>query len=328
MSKHQPTRESTAIQTSPPIPDSTSLVESPSRWPWIGFLYLSIVYLVWGATYLAIRVAVQEGSGFPPFTMGAMRMMAASGILFLWSGLAGKRIKPSWQELLILSGSGLAMWLGGNGLVIWAEQRADSNLAALIIAATPIWVAMMEAIIDRKPPSIYLIGALIIGFAGIVVLSLPVLTSGLRADLGSVIALLLAALSWGLGLVLQSRKKVALSPIASSAIQHLAGGLGFFVVMWLMGEPLPTPIPQAWAAWGFLVVFGSVFAFTSLVRVLQILPTNIVMTYSYVNPVIAVFLGWLILDEKITLWTIGGAALVLIGVAGVFRERYGHEQGG
>ncbi len=286
-----------------------------------GMLNLLVVYFVWGSTYLAIRIAVREGAGFPPFMMGLMRTGAGGLILLIWGALARKRLRPTKSELLTLIFSGIFLWNGGNGLVMIAEQRADSSLAALMIASTPIWVAIIEAILDRRPPSWLLVGALLVGFSGIAVLSAPVLRNSVQADTLSILALLGAALSWSCGTVLQSRRPVALSAQVSSGIQTLAGAVGFAGLTLLFGEPLPTPNTEAWLAWGYLVVFGSVLAFTAYVTALRLLPTNIVVTYSYVNPVIAVILGWIILREPITVWTIAGSALVLLGVWGVFRSR-------
>jgi drug/metabolite transporter (DMT)-like permease len=288
---------------------------------WAGLVNLIIVYIVWGSTYLAIRYAVREGGGFPPFTLGALRVSIAGVILVIWSLLSKQRMRPTRQEWGTLILSGLLLWVGGNGLVSWAEQRANSGLAALIIAATPIWVAIIETILDRKWPSLRMMAALLIGFFGIAVLSVPVLNSGVRADLSSIVGLLVAGISWGSGSILQSRRPVQLAPQANSAYQHLIGGLGFVVMAWLMHEPRPSPAQDAWIALGYLVIFGSVISFTAYVTALKQLPTKIVMTYAYVNPVIAVFLGWIFLREPITSWTIGGAALILFGVAGIFRER-------
>lgn len=287
-----------------------------------GLLNLFVVYIVWGSTYLAIRVAVREGSGFTPFMMGALRVTIGGFLLLAWSVLRQKRIKPDREEFIILLFSGLLLWLGGNGLVNWAEQRADSGLAALIIAATPIWVAMVTALVDKELPTLRMVAALLVGFAGMTVLSIPTLTSGVRSDFWSIVALLGAGLSWGTGSVLQSRKPVKLDVVVSAGYQQFFGGIGLLVLALLLKEPIPNPVREAWLAWGYLVVFGSLFAFTAFVRALQLLPTKIVMTYAYINPVIAVFLGWLILRETVSLWTYGGAALVLLGVAGVFRERY------
>jgi drug/metabolite transporter (DMT)-like permease len=292
-----------------------------------GLAHLLVVYLVYGSTYLAIRVAVREGSGFPPFTLGLMRIALASGILLLWAALRGHRLRPSRQEFWVLAVSGLLFWTAGNGLVSWAEQGADSGLAALIVASTPIWAALIEAIIDRHLPSKRFVAALLAGFAGIVLLSTPALRAGKRTDMLAVAALLGASASWAAGSILQSRRPIALSPQVSSGYQQLFGFLGFIFTVLLANEPRPTPLADAWLAWGYLVLFGSVLGFTSFVQVLHRLPTSVAMTYAYVNPVIAVVLGAIILSESITLWTVGGAALVLLGVAGVFRERYTPDTG-
>ena len=118
-----------------------------------GLAYLFAVYFIWGSTYLAIRVAVRDGSGFPPFTMGAMRMLAASILLFLWAVLRRQGMRPSRRDLGVLVASGLLLWVGGNGLVVWAEQRAASGYAALLIGTTPIWAAIIESVLDRRAPS-------------------------------------------------------------------------------------------------------------------------------------------------------------------------------
>ncbi len=287
-----------------------------------GLLNLSVVYIVWGSTYLAIRVAVREGSGFPPFMMGAMRVFLGGGLLLLWAGLGRKRLRLTRKELLIVAASGLLLWFGGNGLVVWAEQRAASGFAALVVASTPVWVALIEAMLDRRSPTLLLVVSLAIGFVGIGVLSAPVLRQSTQADILPVAALLAASVSWGTGSVLQSRRHVDLTPRVNSGYQQVFGGLGFLLAAVVFGEPLPTPSSQAWIAWVYLVIIGSVFAFTAYVQALRLLPTSVVMTYAYVNPVIAVILGWLILREPITLWTVCGAALVLLAVAGVFRDRF------
>lgn len=282
---------------------------------------LLVVYLVWSSTYLAIRFAVREGAGFPPFTMGFMRAALAGILLLAWGWLRGEKMKLTRQEFITLAASGLLLWLGGNGLVTFAEQRADSGLAALMVAASPIWAALIEAIIDRRPPSFHLVLALIIGFAGIALLTAPALMSGVHADAIAILALIGAPLTWAAGSVLQARRPVQHSPRTSSAYQMAFGAVGFAVVVLLLKEPWPTPTQEAWLAWGYLVVFGSLFAFTSYVTALRLLPTRIVMTYAYVNPVLAVILGYFVLNEVITVWTIAGTILVLLGVAGVFRER-------
>jgi drug/metabolite transporter (DMT)-like permease len=288
---------------------------------WKGLAHLLVVYIVWGSTYLAIRVAVRPGSGFSPFIMGATRTLVSGGLLLLLAVLLKKRVRLTKNEIVVLAGSGLLLWLGGYGLVSWAEQRAHSLFAALIIGAEPIFVALIEIFLDRRSPSLTFVLSLIVGLAGIAVLSAPVLTSGISADILSLAALLVAAISWGAGSVLQQRKPVNISPTASSGYQLLFGAVGLGLIALLVREPLPNPTTEAWLAWLYLVIFGSILAFTSYVQALQLLPISIVMTYPYVNPVVAIFLGWLILGEPVTIWTITGAALVLLGVAGIFRTR-------
>jgi len=213
------------------------------------------------------------------------------------------------------------LWVGGNGLVTWAEMRTASGLAALLVGAMPIYGEFLTSIVDRRPPQPKMIGAILLGFTGVGVLSWPVLRHGTTSDVLAVIALLMAPLFWSIGSLWFQRRKPDLSIIAVSGYQQLLGGVGFAVVALARQEPLPTPTGEAWLAWGYLVIFGSVIAFTSYMITLQRLPYQVVMTYAYVNPVIAVFLGWLILGEDVTWWTISGAAFVIAGVAGIFNNR-------
>lgn len=283
-----------------------------------GLVNLFSVYLIWGSTYLAIRVGIREGSGFQPFWFGGLRVLVAGTLLVLWGVLRKKQVIPSRSDLLVLAASGLLLWIGGNGLVILAERRLDSGLAALIVASTPIWVALFESILDRKMPSLILVISLVTGFGGIVILSYPLLSSGIQADVLSILALLAASFSWSSGLVLQSRKPVSVGRGVSSGYQQLFGGVFFTLIALAVREPLPTPTGEAWLAWGYLVVFGSLIAFTSFVSALQLLPASLVTTYAYINPVIAVLLGWLILQEPITSWTVTGGLFVLAGVTGIY----------
>ena len=304
-------------------PNHVAVAASPdSKINTTGLFYLGVVYIIWSSTYLAIRFAVREGSGFPSFTMAMTRSFVAGGILLLWGLVKGKRIQPSREELPVLMVSGLLLLTGGNGLVTWAEQRVDSGLAALTVAAMPIWAALIEAVLDRRFPTLMLSLSLIVGFAGIGLLSAPSLQTGMRADILGVIALLGASANFAAGSVLQSRRPVKLASQVSAGYQLLFGAAGLFILVISLREPRPAPVAEAWIAWGYLVVFGSVLGFTSYVQALNLLPAKIVFTYAFVNPVLAVILGVLILGEPVTLWTICGAVLVILGVVGVFRERY------
>ncbi len=285
-----------------------------------GLVHLLIVYIVWGSTYLGIRIAVREGAGFPPFVMAGTRILTAGSILLLWAALARRRIRPTRSDLLVFASSGILLWLGGNGLVSWAEQRAESGYTALLVGSAPLWTTTLESFLDRRPPTLRLVGALLIGLAGVGVLNYPVMRHGSSADVVAALALFLAVVSWGTGSVYQKRRTVTLPPEVNAAYQLLFGSVALLLLSLIAGEPRPTPTPAALAAWAYLIVFGSVIAFTSFVKSLQLLPVSVVMTYSYVNPVIAVLLGWMILGERITMWTLAGSVLVILGVMGVFHE--------
>jgi len=282
--------------------------------------HLLIVYVVWSSTYLAIRVAVRPGAGFPPFALAALRCLLGFPVLVLWARARGLRIRPTWPELPVLATSGVLLWTFGNAFVTVAEQRIDSALAAILIASTPIWVALLESIVDRRFPPLFLLAALFVGFVGTGLVGYPALRGGVRADVFAVVLLLIAALSWGGGSLLQRRRPVVLDAMVSAAYQMLFGGLGVLVISVGSREPWPSPNASAWLGFAFLLVFGSVIAFTSFLKALHLLPTRLVFTYGYVNPVIATFLGWIVLGERISGESLVGAGLVLLGVAGAFKS--------
>lgn len=287
-----------------------------------GIGHLIIVYLVWSSTYLAIRVAVRPGAGFPPFALAAARSLAAAPLLLLWGRARGMRVRPTRRELAVLAVSGVLLWTFGNAFVVLAEKRVDSALAAILIASTPIWVTVLESIIDRRLPSKLVAGALAVGFLGVGLIGYPALRTGVRADALAVAALLFAALSWGGGSLLQRRRPVALDPVVSAGYQILFGGVAVALMSVGFCEPIPHPTRSAWLAFAFLLVFGSLISFTSFLKALHLLPTRLVFTYGYVNPVLAAVFGWLILGEHIAGVTLAGAGLVLLGVAGAFRSSH------
>ncbi len=286
-----------------------------------GLVNLFIVYVVWGSTYLAIRVAVRPGAGIPPFTMGMVRTLVAGSLLLLWGVLRKGTQKVTRQDLVVFAASGILMWTIANGMVIWAEQRIESGLTAVLIATTPLWTVAIESLIGRKWPPTRIWAALLIGFAGTVVLSIPELRNGEMGDSLAIILLILAPITWSIGILLQRRHASSLPARVSSGFQMIFAGLGFGVLVLLAGEGRPQPTFEALLAWGYLIIFGSIIAFTSFVAIVRELPTSLAMTYAYINPVIAVVLGALLLGEKVTVYTVVGTGLVLLGVFGVFRER-------
>ena len=286
-----------------------------------GLFHLCVVYVVWSSTYLAIRIAVNPEGGFPPFALGAIRMTPAALILLSLAYFQGKSLKPSLSDLVTLSITGILLWVSGNGVVMWAEQFIDSGFACLILSSSPIWSTIIELIIFKRRTSFLLVASLLLGFLGILILTIPSFLKGVSSDLVAIAALIFAAASWGGGSVLQSRRPMNISPQVASGYQHLFASIGFLIASVILGETFSQPTTQAWLAWGYLVIFGSVFAFTSYIVTLKLLPISIAMTYAYVNPVLALGLGWLLLDEQITWWTIAGASLVIISVAGIFADK-------
>ncbi len=287
----------------------------------IGLGHLLVVYIIWSSTYLAIRILVAPGSGFSSWTAGSVRMVLAGLILLLYASIKKYKISVSRRELGLLFISGTLLWVGCNGLVMWAEQRANSGFAALVLASTPIWTAFIESMLDKKLPSSLLVASLLLSFSGISVLVAPSLLQGSTTQLVSGITLLMAAICWSAGSVLQSRYPINLEAPVTAAYQHLLGGLGFILIALISNQPWPQGTLSAWLALAYLIVFGSVIAFTSFIKALKLLPINIAMTYAYVNPVLALILGWWLLNEGLTIWTLVGAAMVILGVVGVFRDR-------
>lgn len=281
--------------------------------------HLLVLYIVWGSTYLAMRIAVSGGHAFSPFTMGAMRVFAAGTVLLLWAATRRHTLRLTKHSFTILLLSSVLLWIGGNGLILWAEQYANSGYAALMVGTGPLWTAIFESILDRKMPSGQLMAALVVGFIGIGLLNAPALMNHVSVQVYASIALLFAPISWAAGALLQKRQPIQHSPLVASGFQQIFAGVGFTVLALCLHESWKTPSQHAWFALGYLIVFGSILAFTSFGAALTILPASIVMTYAYVNPVIAIALGWAILNEPLNTWNIMGTALILCSVGGVFR---------
>ncbi|HWP95249.1 MAG TPA: EamA family transporter [Syntrophomonadaceae bacterium] len=286
-----------------------------------GLLNLLVVYLVWSSTYLAIRIAVSGPGSFSILTAGYIRMFLAGALLLLLGLVKKYRLKITARELLSLTVSGGLLWVGGNGLIMWAEQRADSGFAALILALTPVLTAGLNSLLERKLPSFMVCSSLLLSFVGIGVMVGHNRLAGGVIELRSTLGLIGGTLSWVVGSIYQSRQSLDLPASVVSAYQHLTSGIMFLMLAVWSGNYLPGASQGAWLALLYLVLFGSVWAFTAFIKALNLLPLHITMTYAFVNPILAMFLGWVLLKEHIDSQMVVGAFLIIMGVIGLFWER-------
>lgn len=307
--------------------DPPTAASGPAVSPLLIALALAIVYVVWGSTYLAIRIIVVD---LPPVASMSWRFLVAglilAAVLTVRSGIG--RLRVSRRELLGCAALGLLLPAVGNGLVTIGEAKgAPSGLTALLIAAVPLWVIVYRVTTGDRPDARTTVGVLL-GFLGLVGL---VVASGVEGEVPVVACLivLIASISWSFGSWAQPRLALPEDAFVLAVYEMLCGAGFLLGGAALRGEHLlPQSAPRdAWLAWVYLVVFGSVVAFTSYVWVLQAAPISLVATYAYVNPVVAVFLGWLILSEPVTPAIWGGGAVVVAAVAIVVSSERSSERG-
>lgn len=291
---------------------------------------LAIVYVVWGSTYLGIRYAIGADTGqrgFPPLLMGGVRFWLAGALLYAFTirrpapdGEPDPITGRQWVSCGIV---GLALLLGGNGLVMLAERTVDSGIAAVAIALVPIWTALMGLLLGgERLPRVGVLG-LVIGFAGAAVLANP--AGADRIDPYGIALLIGATLSWSAGSFYGRSAEVPRRPLVMTGMQMMTGGAGLFVAGLLAGElgelDLGAVGWKAWVAAVYLLVFGSMVAFTAYAWLLRNAPLSLVTTYAYVNPAVAVLLGALFLRERLTVRSMVASALILVGVALVVSQR-------
>lgn len=279
------------------------------------------VYIVWGSTYLAIRITVET---LPPFLAGGVRFLIAGALMWLFLRVKKGReaMHVSRRQAFSAAVVGALLLMGGNGLVMVAEQDVPSGLASLIIASTPLWVILYRYLAKERIAAGTLVGVAV-GFVGVAVLVVPGDRPG-GASLTGIFLLVIAAASWANGSFLSSRLEMPGDPAVSTAIQMLLGG-GFLTLGGLLRGELSGLDTDAFStasvlALLYLIVMGSLVAFTAYVWVLQHAPVSKVATYAYVNPVIAIFLGWIVLSEEVTPIILLGAAIIVASVASIVRK--------
>jgi drug/metabolite transporter (DMT)-like permease len=288
---------------------------TPSRTALI-FAFAAI-YIIWGSTYLGIRVAVES---MPPFLMAATRFLIAGGLLFTFLKLRGASW-PTAAQWRINAVIGTFLLLGGNGAVVWAEQHVPSGITALLIGVSPLFIVLTEwAWPGGQRPSAVTFGALALGFAGVTWLAAPWETStegGLH--LGGMIAILFACVSWAVGSIYSRHAKHGADPFLASSLQMLGGGMSLLVLAVIHGDfqafHFAAVTPHAWVAYAYLITMGSLVGFSTFAWLMKNSTPARVSTYAYVNPVVAVFLGWFMLHEPIGPRTLVASAIIVTSVA-------------
>jgi drug/metabolite transporter (DMT)-like permease len=275
------------------------------------------VYIVWGSTYLAIRYAVET---IPPFLMGGARFVVSGLMLYAWARMRGapRPTKIEWRDATI---AGMLMLCFGNGAVGWSEQRLSSGVAALIVAVVPLWMVLLDWARPRGTrPGLTTIVGVIVGLVGLAVLiGVGEMRSSGSIDKTAALILVLGSLSWAAGSVYNKQGVRPESSAMATGTQMLGGSVVLVAFGALTGElddfSLSTISRASWLGWLYLVTFGSLIGFTAYIYLLKAVSAAKAATYAYVNPIVAVLLGWAIAHEAVTGRMIVGAAIILGAVA-------------
>lgn len=281
-------------------------------------LAFAAIYIIWGSTYLGILLAIES---IPPFFMAGVRFIIAGGLLLLWGFLRGEKL-PDKKSLLKISFSGILMLFLGNGAVVYVEQYLPSGLTAIIVATVPLWLVML----DKRQWRFYfsnwqIIIGLLVGFAGVILLFSGNAAGDLLSDKIKLISLFIligGTIAWAAGTLFSKYQKMQGSTLMRVAIQMLAAGVSFFPLGFILNEQKDFSFQQitlnSVLALTYLIFFGSIVAYLAYMWLLSIKPASLVGTYAYVNPVVAVFLGWLIADEKINTQQAIGLGIIIGGL--------------
>ncbi len=279
-------------------------------------LAFAAVYLIWGSTYLAIRYAIET---LPPFLMASTRFLVAGGMLFTWAAFNRENFRSAFSQLHKAFIIGGLLILCGNGGVTWAEKYIASGLAAVVVATEPLWVVLLNWGISRRRPDAKVLIGVLIGLGGVILLvSGGVDNIGARSviSLVGVGVVILSSIAWAAGSVYSNHSPIKASTSMASAMQMLAGGSSLMLLAFLAGDLGRLNLARAsWISIGaflYLIVFGSLVAFTAYSWLLRNVTPARAATYAYVNPVVAVLLGWVFANEPLT-WRMLIAAVVIVG---------------
>lgn len=275
---------------------------------------LLVVYVLWGSTYLAILFAIRT---LPVFLMCAMRFLLAGSLLYVWSIRRGDRDadRPGRRQWAAAVAVGAALLLVGNGALAWAEHRVDTGASSLVIATVPLWMALLDRAVYGQRLSRTAVGGLVVGLGGAALLAGPT-GPGQIDPLGGLV-LIASALAWTAGSLYSRRAPLPRRPLVGASMEMLAGGALLALVGLSLGEAgeVSDISLQSGLALAYLVVFGSLIGFSAYVWLLRAAPTSLVSTYAYVNPMVAVFLGWAIASEPVGIRTMVAGAMILAAVA-------------
>ncbi len=274
------------------------------------------VYLIWGSTYLFIRIAVET---MPPLLMAGVRFLIAGAILLVVTGrMRGAANDPiGWRQWRATAITGGLLLLGGNGGVSFGEQYVPSGIVALLVATVPLFIALFGALALGHRLSRVAVAGIAIGLLGTAVLLRP--GAGGTGDVGHMLLVLISPLAWAVGSLYATRGPLPKRALVATGMEMLCGGVLLLLVGLLSGEAAAVHIDRislaSWLSTLYLIVFGSLVAFSAYVWLLTKVATTAVSTYAYVNPLVAVLLGWAVLGERITAQTLLAAALIVIAVA-------------
>ncbi len=279
---------------------------------WLILISFFCVYLFWGGTYLGMKFALVS---FPPFIMAGIRHTTA-GIILSVIALIKKETFPTKKEILNAGLVGALLLLGGNGLVAYAEMRVPSSIASLIIASVPLWISGLNWISgDKKNPSLLEFVGLFLGFAGIIVLAFQGSNSSTNIDEIGIALLLIASLSWSIGSLYSKRANMPKSSFYNISFQMLVGGFLLLIFSMLLGEyksfNVSNITTQSLFAMFYLILFGSILAYSAYIWLFKNVNPTLASTYAFVNPVVALILGWSLASEVLSTQAIIASILII-----------------